>query len=131
MRNYVVQHADAQVAVGVYDFLNPANFANDNRSATFSTTAYGTDQWWRVDFARCVTVQTVRLLFAVFASDMLYVHVGDANTNAANVICASVAANTSSTAWATATCVAPLTGRYLHVRNSMSGRDVQDRVWPL
>ena len=130
-----------QVMVGVYDFLNPANFANDNSSATFSTTAYGTGQWWRVDFERRVTVQAVRVLFSNFAFDTLYVLVGDANSSTANLICASVAVNASSTDWATATCASALTGRYLYVRNSIAsqvtmkeiqvqGTEVLTKIWP-
>ena len=130
-----------QVMVGVYDFLNTANFANDNSSATFSTTAYGTGQWWRVDFERRVTVQAVKVLFSNFAFDVLYVLVGDANSSTANLICASVAVNTSSSDWATATCASALTGRYLYVRNSIAsqvtmkeiqvqGTEVLTKIWP-
>ena len=130
-----------QVMVGIFDSLNPANFANDNSSATFSTTAYGTGQWWRVDFERRVTVQAVQVLFSNFAFDVVYVLVGDANSSTANLICASVAVNTSSSDWATATCASALTGRYLYVRNSITsqvtmmeiqvqGTEVLTKIWP-
>jgi hypothetical protein len=127
--------------VGIFDFLNPANFANDNSSATFSTTAYGTGQWWRVDFERRVTVQAVKVLFSSYAIDVLHVLVGDANSSTANLICATVAVNSSSSDWAAATCAAPLTGRYLYVRNSIAsqvtmkeiqvqGTEVLTKIWP-
>ena len=130
-----------QVMVGIFDSLNPANFANDNSSATFSTTAYGTGQWWRVDFERRVTVQAVRVLFSSYAFDVLHVLVGDANSSTANLICATVAVNISSTDWVSATCAAPLTGRYLYVRNSITsqvtmkeirvqGTEVLTKIWP-
>jgi hypothetical protein len=111
-----------QVAVGVFDAMNPASMANDNSSSTFAMTAYGTNQWWRVDFERRVTVQSVRLLFSVFAVDMLHVHVGDANSSTGNVMCASVAVNTSSSDWVSAACASALTGRYLYVRNSIASQ---------
>jgi len=130
-----------QVAVGVFELMNPATLANDNSSSTFSSTAYGTNQWWRVDFERSVTVQTVRLLFSTFAIDMLHVHVGDVNSSTANLICVSVPVNTSNSDWVTATCSSALTGRYLFVRNSIAsqvtlmevqaqGTEVLTKIWP-
>jgi len=120
--------------------MNPATLANDNSSSTFSMTTYGTNQWWRVDFERRVTVQTVRLLFSTFAVDMLHVHVGDVNSSTANLICASVPVNTGSSDWVTATCSSALTGRYLYVRNSIAsqvtllevqaqGTEVLTKIW--
>ena len=130
-----------QVSVGVFEPMNPATLANDNSSSTFSMTAYGTNQWWRVDFERRVTVQSVRLLFSTFAVDMLHVHVGDVNSSTANLICASVPVNTGSSDWVTATCSSALTGRYLYVRNSIAsqvtllevqaqGTEVLTKIWP-
>jgi hypothetical protein len=127
--------------VGIFDFLNPANFANDNSSATFSTTAYGTGQWWRVDFERRVTVQAVRLLIGTFSTDMLHVHVGDVNSSTGNLICTSVAVNASNSNWVSAACASALTGRYLYVRNSVAsqialrevraqGTEVLTKIWP-
>jgi hypothetical protein len=125
----------------VFEFLNPAQLANDNISSTYSMTAYGTNQWWRVDFERRVTVKSVSLLFSSFAIDMLHVHVGDVNSSISNLICASIAVNASSTDWTTATCASPLTGRYLYVRNSIAsqvtlkevqvqGTEVLVKIWP-
>ena len=111
-----------QIAVGVFDFMNPAWMAADNSSATFAMTAYGTNQWWRVDFGRRVTVQSVRLLFSTFAIDVLHVHVGDANSSTANLICATIAVDTSSSDWVSAKCASALTGRYLYVRNSIASQ---------
>lgn len=130
-----------QVAAGVFELMNPATLANDNNSSTFSMTAYGTNQWWRVDFERSVTVQAVRLLFSTFAVDMLHVHVGDVNSSTGNLICASVPVNTGSSDWVTATCSSALTGRYLYVRNSIAsqvtllevqaqGTEVLTKIWP-
>ena len=130
-----------QVSVGVFEPMNPATLANDNSSSTFSMTAYDTNQWWRVDFERRVTVQTVRLLFSTFAVDMLHVHVGDVNSSTANLICASVPVNTGSSDWVTATCSSALSGRYLYVRNSIAsqvtllevqaqGTEVLTKIWP-
>jgi hypothetical protein len=111
-----------QVSVGLFDALNPAWLATDNSISTFAMTAFGTNQWWRVDFERRVTVETVRILFNIFASDMLHVHVGDANSSTGNMICASLAVNTSTTDWVSAKCASALTGRYLYVRNSIASQ---------
>jgi len=104
-------------------------------------TAYGTSQWWRVDFERRVTVQGVRLALSSFAADVLYVHVGDANTSTANLICTSVSVDASSSDSVSATCGSPLTGRYLYVRNAIAsqvalrevlapGTEVLTKTWP-
>ena len=130
-----------QVAVGISDLLYPAQLANDNISATYSMTAFGTNQWWRVDFERRVTVRGVTLLFSTFATDMLHVHVGDVNSSTGNFACMSVAVNTSSSDGASAACASPLTGRYLYVRNSIAsqvtlrevrvhGTEVLVKIWP-
>jgi hypothetical protein len=123
------------------DAVNLALMANDNSSATFSMTAFGTMQWWRVDFERRVTVQAVRLLLGTLATDMLHVHVGDVNSSSGNLICASVAVNASNSNWVSAACASPLTGRYLYVRNSIAtqvmlrevqaqGSEVLTKIWP-
>jgi len=126
---------------GVYDFLNPAIFANDNNSATMSMTTYGTNQWWRVDFGRRVTVRTVRALFGSFGTDMLYVHVGDVATSTGNLICTTVSTQSANSTWVTMECGTPLTGQFLYVRNSVAsevvireiqaqGTEVLTKVWP-
>ena len=131
----------AQVAVGVLDFINHASLANDNLSPTFSMTAYASNTWWRVDFERRITVHNVSILYDTFSNDMLHVHVGDTNSSTANLICASVAFNGSSTDWVTTPCVSALTGRYLYVRNSalghvtlneiqVRGTEVVTKIWP-
>lgn len=131
----------AQVAVGVFDFINHASLANDNSSSTFSMTAYASNTWWRVDFERRITVHNVSILYDTFSTDMLHVHVGDANSSTANLICASVAFNGSSTDWVTAQCASALTGRYLYVRNpalghvtlneiQIRGSEVVTKIWP-
>jgi hypothetical protein len=118
-----------------------ALMANDNSSSTFAMTAFGTNQWWRVDFARRVTVQAVRLLIGTFATDVLHVHVGDVNSSTGNLICTSVAVNASNTNWVSAACASALTGRYLYVRNSIAsqitlrevraeGTEVLTKIWP-
>jgi hypothetical protein len=105
------------VAVGVFDVVNAAAAANDNSVSSFSATTFGSNQWWRVDFERRVTVVSVRLLVKVITVDSLYIHVGDVNSSTSNVICAIVSLNLTSTDWITARCSSPLTGRYLFVRN--------------
>lgn len=131
----------AQVAVGVFDFINHASLANDNSSSTFSMTAYASNAWWSVDFERRITVHNVSILYDTFSTDVLHVHVGDTNSSTANLICASVAFNGSSTDWVTAPCVSALTGRYLYVRNpalghvtlneiQVRGTEVVTKIWP-
>ena len=126
---------------GVYDFLNPAMHANDNRSDTMSMTTFGSSQWWRVDFGRRVTVQAVRAMFGSSGIDMLYVHVGDVPSSTGNLICDTVSTQNTGSAWVTVQCGTPLTGQYLYVRNSVAsevvigeiqvqGTEVLTKVWP-
>jgi hypothetical protein len=126
---------------GVIDFLNPAIFANDNNSATMSTTTYGTNQWWRVDFGRRVTVRAVRALFGSFSTDMLYVHVGDVASSTGNLVCVTIPTQSANSTWVTMECGTPLTGQFLYVRNSVAsevvireiqaqGTEVLTKVWP-
>ena len=125
---------------GVYDFLNPAMLANDNRSETMSMTTFGSSQWWRVDFGRRVTVQNVRELFGSSGPDMLYVHVGDVPSSTGNLICDTISMQSTGSAWVTVQCGTPLTGQYLYVRNSVAtevvigeiqvqGTEVLTKVW--
>ena len=111
-----------QVAVGVYDFVNPARSANDNSVSSFSATMLGSSQWWQVDFGRRVTVVSVRFLARVMVADSWYIHVGDANSSTSNLICAIVSVNLTTTDWVTVQCSPSLTGRYLFVRNMVSSQ---------
>jgi len=126
---------------GVYDFLNPAIFATDNSIETVSMTTSGSNQWWRVDFGRRVTVRAVRALLGSSGTDMLYVNVGDVTTSTGNLICATISTQSMSSDWVTMECATPLTGQYLYVRNSVAteivireiqvqGTEVLTKVWP-
>jgi hypothetical protein len=106
-----------------------------------STTTYGSNQWWRVDFGRRVTVRGVRALFGSSGTDMLYVHVGDVTTSTGNLICDTVSTQSIGSVWVTMQCATPLTGQYLYVRNSVAtevvireihvlGTEVLTKVWP-
>ena len=129
------------VLPGVYDVLNPAMLANDNSSETMSTTTYGSNQWWRVDFGRRVTVRSFSVLLGSYGTDMLYVHVGDVTTSTGNLICDTISIQSIGSDWVSRGCATPLTGQYLYVRNSVAtevvireiqvqGTEVLTKVWP-
>jgi uncharacterized Zn finger protein (UPF0148 family) len=121
--------------------LNPAMLANDNSSETMSTTTYGINQWWRVDFGRRVTVRSFSVLLGSFGTDMLYVHVGDVNSSTGNLICDTISIQSIGSDWVSRGCATPLTGQFLYVRNSVAteivireiqvqGTEVLTKVWP-
>ena len=98
-----------------------ADMAVDGTTLTRSNTMFASNQWWRVDFGRRVTIVSVLIFFSQHTSDTLVVHVGDDEAAGANSICSSVNFYGTADDWKTVNCSVARTGRYLHVRNTVGG----------
>ena len=96
-----------------------ADLAVDGDVSTSSNTMFANNQFWRVDFGRRVTITGALLFFAQHTADTLVMHVGDDPVAGGNRICASMNFLGTADAWKTVPCAAPITGQYLHVRNTV------------
>jgi hypothetical protein len=118
-----------------------AGMAVDGETATNSNTMFASNQWWRVDFGRRVTITGVLIFFSQHTTDTLVLHVGDDQAAGGNSICASMNFYGTADAWKTVDCLAARTGQFLHVRNTVGsnlglreiqavGSEVVTLVWP-